>query len=79
MAFSLELICDLEDEFFGFFPAEAGVGDRLSVDVLAYFLRAVLDIAFDHETLDELLDLGTVAHTMEYLLCDTYLFKVLLS
>ena len=46
----------VEDETLGLFPAEAGVGDRLTVYALADLLCAVFDIAFDHEAFDELFD-----------------------
>ena len=63
---------DIIDQRFGFLPAETGVGDRLSVDVAVriYRLRAVLDVALDHETFYELLDVRVVAAAMQYLLGD---------
>ena len=63
----------------GLFPAEAGVGYRLAVYILAYFLVSVFDIALYHQTLYKLSDVLAVAHTVKYLFRDAYLLEVLLS
>ena len=59
--FHLSQVCDFEDEAFGLFPAEAGVGDALAVGALADFLVAVLDIRFYHQTLEDAEDIAREA------------------
>ena len=58
------LICEAVNKFFGLFPAEAGVGDRFTVNALTDLLCTVFDVAFDHETLDQLLDIGILTATL---------------
>ena len=40
------------NKFFGFYPPEAWVGYGFTVNMLAYFLRAVLNVAFYHKPLN---------------------------
>ena len=45
------------DEAFALVPAQAGVGDRLSVTATVYILPSVFNVAFDHETFYNCADL----------------------
>ena len=40
------------NKLFGFYPTEAGVGYGFTVNMPAYFLRAVLNVAFNHKPLN---------------------------
>ena len=53
--------CDIVNESFRLCPTEAGVSDGLTVYAFTDLLCAVLDVAFDHEALDELVDIGILA------------------
>ena len=46
-------ICDRVNEIFGIFPAKAWVGNGLTVAVLTNLLVARLDVALDHNALDQ--------------------------
>ena len=59
--FHLSQVCDFEDEAFGLFPAEAGVGYRLAVDAAVGLLVAVLDIGFYHQALEDAEDIAREA------------------
>lgn len=50
MACSLFILCDIVDEAFGVFPAEAGICDGFAVNAASDFLVSFNDIAFDHHT-----------------------------
>ena len=58
------------DQPFGFFPAEARVGDGLAVDAFAYLLGAVLDVTFHHEAFYQGADVRVVfaagKHFLDY-------------
>ena len=49
---SMQLIRYHINKLFGFFPPEAGVGYGFTVNMLAYFLSAVLNVAFYHKPLN---------------------------
>ena len=55
---SLFVLGNVVDQFFGILPAETGVCDGFSVDTAAYLLVSFLDIALDHNALDQLMDVG---------------------
>lgn len=42
-----------KNKAFGFFPAKAGVGNAFAVYAITDFLRAILDVAFNHEAFDQ--------------------------
>ena len=46
-------------------PSKTGVGDRLPVAVLADFLAAWLNVAFDHQALDQILDLSRMSSAVK--------------
>ena len=71
-------IRQVEDKSLALFPAEAGIGDGLAVDPAVYLLASVLDIAFDHQSLDHAADIGVVAAGMHNFLADADLLEVLL-
>lgn len=72
---SSKLFGKFENQFFGILPAEAGIGDRFSVDSAVGGLRTFLDIRFDHKPLDDGFDVGGLAHAVQHFFCDTRLFK----
>ena len=53
LIFSVHDLRDIVYELFGLFPAQARIGDGLTVYTAADFLAAVLDIALDHKSLHE--------------------------
>lgn len=63
----------------GLVPAYAGIGDRLAVAVLGILLVAVLDVALDHKTLNEILDTLRCIAAVEHILTDTYLLNEFLA
>ena len=72
-------IGDLKDQSLALFPAKAGIGNTLTVDAFTYLLRPVLNVAFYHEALYQLLNIRVVTAGMQYLLADPGLLVVLLS
>ena len=54
----LEQVSHLVDEALALLPAEACVGDGFAVDAASNWLVAVFYVAFHHETLHELLQIG---------------------
>ena len=72
-------VSNIENQFFGFLPADAGVGNGLAVDVLTDFLAAVFQVAFDHEALEHTLDVAVVAAGVEDVFADPGLLVVLLG
>ena len=78
--FKLKHVGNVVNKTLGLLPAKAGIGYRLSVDlVLRDFLAAVLEIALYHKTLDYLLDVRRMAAAMKDLFCNSYLLEVSLS
>ena len=59
MACSLFILCDVVDEAFGVFPAEAGICDGFAVNAASNLLVSFNDIAFDHHTFYQLVDVRT--------------------
>ena len=59
-----------------FLPAETGVGDGLTVAVLADLVAAGLDIALDHQPFDQVLDVCGVAAAVKHFLGDAPAYKV---
>ena len=59
MACSLFILCDIVDEAFGVFPAEAGICDGFAVNAASNLLVSFNDIAFDHHTFYQLVDVRT--------------------
>ena len=53
---SLFVLGNVVDQFFGVLPAETGVCDGFSVDTAAYLLVSFLDVALDHNALDQLMN-----------------------
>ena len=78
-SFLSKLICKIQDQPLGLCPAEAGVGDGFTVDALLCLLRAVLNVALDHQTLNKLLDIVIMAAGVQDLLGDANLLQVLLA
>ena len=78
-SYRISQLGDIKYQALGLFPAEAGVGYRLSVNAVLYLLAPVLDIGFYHKSLYELCDIGGMARAVEYLLCYTDLLKVLFA
>ena len=56
--FILFVIGNVVDESFGIFPAKAGIGNGSAVDTFAHLLAAFFDIAFNHDTLNQLVNIG---------------------
>ena len=71
-------ICDPVDQVLRIFPAKTGIRDGFSIDVLADFLAALLDIALDHDTLYEICQFAVVSAGMHDLVNDPDLFPELL-
>ena len=74
-----KLICDIVNELFGLFPAEAGVSDRLAVGTFFNLLAAVNDVALDHKALYDLADIVVVAAAVENFVADPDLLHKLLA
>ena len=75
----LKLLGKIQNESFRLFPAKAWIGDRFAEDMIAGSLRAVLKVAFDHQTLDKALDRFVLIPAVNNILGDSDLFKILFS
>ena len=53
---SLQFFRQVKQQSFRLFPAQAGVGNRFAIDAVMHALSTVLDIAFNHQTLDDSVD-----------------------
>ena len=62
-----------------FLPAYAGIGDGFAVAMLRILLIAVLYVALNHETLDQLPDTLRGITAVQHVLTDTYLLNVFLA
>ena len=72
---------DIEDEPLRVLPAQAGIGDGLSIDMVlcTNFLCAFYQIAFNHQSLDEPADIIGVSAASQHLFGDTDLFHKLFA
>ena len=75
----LQQLSQLVDKFFALFPAKTRISDGFSVYTFSYSLAAVLDIAFYHEPLNHVSDIGIGTHGVDNLFGNPYLLQVLLS
>ena len=78
MRSALQLIGNIQNETLGLLPAQAGIGDGLTEDTLLGLAGAVLDVALDHESLDETPDVGILTAAVHHVLGDAGLLQVLL-
>ena len=69
-----EKIRNVQDEFFGLFPADAGIGDGFAEAFFVDLTGTVLQITFDHEAFEDLRDVGIVTTAMQNLFANTGLF-----
>ena len=69
---------NLIKQSFRIFPSKTGIGDRLPVAVLADFLAAWLNVAFDHQALDQILDLSRMSSAVKNFFGDADLLHVFL-
>lgn len=74
-----EQFCQVEDELLRLLPTEAGVCDGLAVRPLADLLVAVLDIALNHESLDERPDIRRDPTAVDDVFCNADLLEILLA
>ena len=77
--FLLNFFSKFINEFFGLFPAEAGVGDRFSVNSTAGFLAAVFDITFDHEAFYHFCNVAVIFSAVHNFVGNSDLFEPLFS
>ena len=54
--YSSHEIRNVKDQSLGLFPPKAGIRDRFSVAAIPDLLCAVLDVAFDHKSLEKCVD-----------------------
>ena len=71
---SLKLLCNIQHQAFGLFPSETRVGNRLTKNMLAYALGTILQIAFNHQTLNQTLDITVLVTAVYDILGNTDLF-----
>ena len=69
---------DLIQEALGIFPAQAGVGDGFAIAVFADLLASWFNVAFNHDTLDKVMDVRGMAAAVQNLLDDADLLGILL-
>ena len=74
----LQSVGNVKDKFFCLFPTEAGISNGLAVYALFSLLSAVFDVAFDHKTLDEAVQIVVVTLAVKNFLSNTDLFKITL-
>ena len=70
---------NIQYQLFRFSPADAGIGDGLSVDTFADGLGTALQVGFNHETLHHGLDIFRMAAGVEDFLADAWLLPVFLG
>ena len=71
MSFPLFIFCNIINELLGGFPAKTGIGNGLAVNTAAYLLTALLNIAFNHDTLYQLMNVGIQLSAVHNLFYDT--------
>ena len=75
--FELFIICNIVNQFFGGFPAQTGVCDGFSIDTAANLLAAFFDVAFYHDTLYKMVNIGVQLSAVHDFLDNTnLLFKL---
>ena len=63
---------------FPFFPSPDRVGNRFAIDAVMYALSTVLDIAFNHQALDDSVDVRVQLTGMNNILSDADLLQIFL-
>ena len=74
----LFVLSDIVDQTLTVFPAQTGIGDGLTVAAGTHLLVAFLDVALDHDALDQLVQIGAEFTAVHDFLGDTDLLPELL-
>ena len=74
----LALLSDFVEKSFCFFPSKTRVGDGFSIDVIMDLLAAIFDVALDHQSFHQLMDVVAVTTAVKDFLGNTDLFQILL-
>ena len=69
----------LENKLLCLFPAKTRISDRFAEDMLAGSLRAVFQIAFNHQSLHQSLDISIFIAAVNDILGNADLFQILLT
>ena len=71
-------LCNLEEKTLSLLPAKAGIGYGFSINMIMDLLAAIFDVALDHQSLDQLMDVIAVTAAVKYFFCNTDLLQILL-
>ena len=73
---SLQFFRQVKQQSFRLFPTQAGVGNRFAVDAIMHALSTVLDIAFNHQALDDSVDISIQLAGMHNILGNADLLQI---
>ena len=73
----LQQFCNILNQTLGFPPANTGISDGFSIDMLANFLASVFQITFNHKALYHVFDVLVMTASIEHVLADSRLLVVL--
>ena len=71
-------LCNLEEKTFGLLPAKAGIGYGFSINMIMDLLAAIFDVALDHQSFHQLMDVVVITAAVKDFLGNTDLFQILL-
>ena len=74
---SLAALCNFIQQTLRILPSQTGIGDGFTIDVVVNTLAAFLDIAFDHDTLYQVMNVIGAGTAVKHLFYNTNLFLVL--
>ena len=72
----LQFFRQVKQQSFRLFPAQAGVGNRFAIDAVMHALSTVLDIAFNHQALDDSVDVRVQLTGMHDILSNANLLQI---
>ena len=71
-------LCNLEEKTLSLLPAKAGIGDGFSINMIMDLLAAIFDVALDHQSFHQLMDVVVITAAVKDFLGNTDLFQILL-
>lgn len=75
---SLQFFRQVKQQSFRLFPTQAGVSNRFAVDAVMHALSTVLNIAFNHQALDDSVDISIQLAGMHNILGNADLLQIFL-
>ena len=59
-------LCNLEEKTLSLLPSKAGIGDGFSINMIMDLLAAIFDVALDHQSFDQFVDVVAVTAAVKY-------------